>query len=88
MASHVLRRVGMVEAEVAGLAWQLVSALAHLHALGVVHRDLKPENILFADPEQACVKQSSPVHSSPVVLYSLLGPILCSDPSQARVKLG
>ncbi|MEC3978470.1 serine/threonine-protein kinase [Amycolatopsis sp. H20-H5] len=34
--------------EVADLATQLATALAHVHALGVTHRDLKPANILLA----------------------------------------
>lgn len=31
---------------------QVVQALAHVHALGVVHRDLRPDNILFASQAQ------------------------------------
>ena len=34
--------------EVARLARELASALAHAHAQGVLHRDLKPENVLIA----------------------------------------
>ncbi|NXR75365.1 KS6A5 kinase, partial [Pycnonotus jocosus] len=34
-ASHIMRR--------------LVSAVSHMHDVGVVHRDLKPENLLFTD---------------------------------------
>ncbi|KAE8586211.1 hypothetical protein XENTR_v10021594 [Xenopus tropicalis] len=34
-ASHIMRR--------------LVSAVSHMHDVGVVHRDLKPENFLFTD---------------------------------------
>ncbi|CAI9577423.1 unnamed protein product [Staurois parvus] len=28
---------------------KLVSAVSHMHDVGVVHRDLKPENFLFTD---------------------------------------
>lgn len=40
------------EAAVAKIVVQIVSAIAHCHARGVMHRDLKPENILcLADDE-------------------------------------
>jgi calcium-dependent protein kinase len=32
---------------------QLLSAVAHCHALGIVHRDLKPENLLFSQTAEA-----------------------------------
>ena len=32
----------------AGLAWQVLDALAHVHAREVLHRDIKPENLLVA----------------------------------------
>ncbi len=32
----------------AGLAWQVLDALAHVHARDVLHRDIKPENLLVA----------------------------------------
>jgi calcium-dependent protein kinase len=44
----------MDEHESAVLFVQILSAIAHLHAHGVVHRDIKPENFLFAwqEPER------------------------------------
>ena len=49
-------RFGMSTRQVVVLACQLLEALAHAHARGVVHRDLKPENVLMAGvalPEHA-----------------------------------
>lgn len=38
---------GMEPSEALPLLMQVLDALAHLHALGLVHQDLKPENILL-----------------------------------------
>jgi serine/threonine protein kinase len=37
------------EADAARLMHQLLSAVNHCHAKGLVHMDLKPENIVLAD---------------------------------------
>lgn len=38
------------EAAACGLFKQVASAVAYLHALGIMHRDIKPENCLLAKP--------------------------------------
>eukprot|EP00555_Chaetoceros_dichaeta_P005807 CAMPEP_0198262872 /NCGR_PEP_ID=MMETSP1447-20131203/11320_1 /TAXON_ID=420782 /ORGANISM="Chaetoceros dichaeta, Strain CCMP1751" /LENGTH=669 /DNA_ID=CAMNT_0043951285 /DNA_START=133 /DNA_END=2142 /DNA_ORIENTATION=+ len=44
---------GYAEAQAARIAWQLLSALTHMHRRGIVHRDVKPENIfLVSDSEE------------------------------------
>jgi tetratricopeptide (TPR) repeat protein len=45
------RRGGLPADEVVALGLKLASALAHLHAHGLVHRDVKPSNILFVGGE-------------------------------------
>jgi eukaryotic-like serine/threonine-protein kinase len=48
------RERGPLPPEIAGaLALEILEALAHAHASGVVHRDVKPENVLIAHPRSA-----------------------------------
>eukprot|EP01113_Clastostelium_recurvatum_P044420 TRINITY_DN74_c0_g1_i1.p1 TRINITY_DN74_c0_g1~~TRINITY_DN74_c0_g1_i1.p1 ORF type:complete len:402 (-),score=117.19 TRINITY_DN74_c0_g1_i1:66-1271(-) len=44
---HLKKEGRFPEARVRLYAAEIVSAIAHLHALGIVYRDLKPENILL-----------------------------------------
>jgi len=45
---HLLQDQGPMPPEIAAaIAVELLEALAHAHACGVVHRDLKPENVLI-----------------------------------------
>uniref|UniRef100_A0A8D0CIP5 Ribosomal protein S6 kinase n=1 Tax=Scleropages formosus TaxID=113540 RepID=A0A8D0CIP5_SCLFO len=41
------------ETEASRIMRKLVSAVSHMHDVGVVHRDLKPENLLFMDESEA-----------------------------------
>uniref|UniRef100_A0A3B4YZR4 non-specific serine/threonine protein kinase n=1 Tax=Seriola lalandi dorsalis TaxID=1841481 RepID=A0A3B4YZR4_SERLL len=45
--THLVQRVRFKEQEVALYSGEIVSALEHLHKLGIVYRDLKLENILL-----------------------------------------
>ncbi len=47
---QVLQRSGMLPPERAAyLVAQILSALAHAHAVGVIHRELKPSNVMITD---------------------------------------
>lgn len=38
------------ERQIAGIAYQILAALAYVHASNFLHRDIKPENILLSHP--------------------------------------
>ena len=46
--------------EVAALAFDLLSALKHLHRHGFFHRDIKPENLLVAAPPKSALGDHPP----------------------------
>lgn len=47
LRSELASRPRLPPVEAAQLALRLASALAHLHAHGLVHRDIKPSNVIF-----------------------------------------
>ncbi|KAM9293823.1 ribosomal protein S6 kinase alpha-5 isoform 4-T4 [Gastrophryne carolinensis] len=46
---RIKRKKTFSESEASYIMRKLVSAVSHMHDVGVVHRDLKPENFLFTD---------------------------------------
>jgi serine/threonine protein kinase len=47
MFEHLINYGAYSEADAARLMYEIASALAFLHGVGVVHADLKPENLLL-----------------------------------------
>lgn len=48
---RICRKGSYHESDTARIIDQVVSAVAHLHELGIVHRNIKAEKILFRTPE-------------------------------------
>jgi serine/threonine protein kinase len=48
--------LGIGEKMSVSIAFQLATALAHIHGAGIAHRDVKPENVLFVDTTKEKVK--------------------------------
>ncbi|GCB62373.1 hypothetical protein scyTo_0004241 [Scyliorhinus torazame] len=49
LLERIRKKKHFSETEASHIMRKLVSAVSHMHDVGVVHRDLKPENLLFAD---------------------------------------
>ena len=47
--AHVLRHQVLTERQSRSVLSDLMSALSHIHSLGIIHRDIKPSNILMHD---------------------------------------
>jgi len=53
---HALRAGELDDEGVVEAAAQVLEALAHAHAHGIVHRDVKPSNVLLADGDEVSVR--------------------------------
>ncbi|XP_041070845.1 ribosomal protein S6 kinase alpha-5 isoform X3 [Carcharodon carcharias] len=49
LLERIRKKKHFSETEASHIMRKLVSAVSHMHDVGVVHRDLKPENLLYAD---------------------------------------
>ncbi|CAI5695944.1 unnamed protein product [Oreochromis niloticus] len=52
LLERIRRKQHFSETEASRIMRKLVSAVSHMHDVGVVHRDLKPENLLFTDENE------------------------------------
>uniref|UniRef100_A0A8B9KBL1 Ribosomal protein S6 kinase n=1 Tax=Astyanax mexicanus TaxID=7994 RepID=A0A8B9KBL1_ASTMX len=52
LLDRIRRKQHFSETEASRIMRRLVSAVSHMHDVGVVHRDLKPENLLFTDESE------------------------------------
>nr|XP_014341981.1 PREDICTED: ribosomal protein S6 kinase alpha-5 [Latimeria chalumnae] len=52
LLERIRKKKHFSETEASRIMRKLVSAVSHMHDVGVVHRDLKPENLLFTDESE------------------------------------
>ncbi|XP_077477863.1 ribosomal protein S6 kinase alpha-5 isoform X1 [Stigmatopora argus] len=53
LLERIRRKRHFSETEASRIMRKLVSAVSHMHDVGVVHRDLKPENLIFTDESES-----------------------------------
>jgi serine/threonine-protein kinase len=77
----MIQRVGAVPPEIAAaIAFEVLGALVHAHASGVIHRDVKPENVLL--------EHRPPTAETPVPASGRPTPVESQSQSQSQSHRG
>jgi serine/threonine-protein kinase len=85
---RLLQRAGVLPPEVAAaVAVELLDALAHAHASGVIHRDIKPENVLVDHESSANTEPAAEVEPADTPSGQIRRDRMGARPRRVAIKL-